>query len=73
MNLIESYFNSKSKTHWRIWPNTNSSETFQNTFSWVLYMKEDAGYIYGIEDNEEECIREIKEAIGTYLKGIDLL
>ena len=36
-------------------------------------MKEDAGYIYGIEDNEEECIREIKEAIGTYLKGIDLL
>ena len=73
MNLIESYFNSKSKTHWKIWPNTNSSETFQNTFSWVLYMKEDAGYIYGIEDNEEECIKEIKEAIGTYLKSIDLL
>ena len=73
MNLIESYFNSKSKTHWRIWANTNSSETFQDTFSWVLYMKEGVGYIYGIEDNEEACKKEIKEAIGTYLKGINLL
>ena len=73
MNLIESYFNSKSKTHWKIWPNTNSSETFQNTFSWVLYMKEDVGYIYGIEDDEDKCKEEIKAAIGAYLKSMNLL
>lgn len=73
MNLIESYFNNKNKTFWKIWPNRNSSETLQNTCSWVLYMKEDAGYIYGIEDNEDACKEEIKAAIGDYLKGMNLL
>jgi hypothetical protein len=36
-------------------------------------MKEDAGYIYGIEDDEDTCKQEIKEAIGAYLKGMNLL
>ena len=73
MNLIESYFNNKNKTFWKIWPNRNSSETLQDTCSWILYMKEDTGYVYGIEDNEDACKEEIKAAIGSYLSGMGLL
>ena len=77
MNLIDEWMKSKKKTYWKVWE-CNDTSYVEGSYCWVLFFTEEtegmnATYETGVSGSEEECKKEIKEAIGVRIKNLDLL
>ena len=74
-NLIEEYFRSKKKTHWRTWVNKHDTAYPAGSICWCLFFPDDIGapYHYGVEGSLAEAEEEIKWVIGSYLKTQGML
>ena len=75
MSLVNDYFEDTNKTYWKTWE--VKDEQFPNgTVHWILFIKEDdwnPPYYYGMEPTALKAEQEIKFAIGSYLRSLDLL
>ena len=77
MNLIDEWMKSKKKTYWKVWE-CNDTSYVEGSYCWVLFFTEEtegmnADWEQGVSGSEQECKKEIKEAIGVRLTNLNLL
>ena len=75
MSSVEEYYSNKKLTYHKTWE-VKSPHHPEGSYQWILFIIEDefqTPYYFGVEDNEVKAIDQIKWAIATYLKSLNLL